>query len=78
MFNHASPTVGTTAPVEVIQIPAGETGQIQSKKLQYAGSKGGYNYGTALSIAVTTTHDGSTGPASTDKPEVIIGFEARP
>ncbi|UOF78542.1 hypothetical protein [Caudoviricetes sp.] len=76
MFNAVAPTVGTTAPTDVIQIPAGREGlQHVDVKAIFAGKDGGKRYGTALSYAVTTTHDGSTAPDAGDEPEVIINYE---
>ncbi len=77
IFNHASPNVGTTAPVHVLQVPAGST-KVECATLdaRFESQFGGAYLATALSYAVTTTHDGSTNPDSGDEPVVIVDYEA--
>ena len=76
LFNTASITPGTTAPVKVIPIPAGVADmQAQIYKETYTGTRGGIEFATALGYCVTTTHDGSTDPDSGDEPVVIIDWE---
>lgn len=75
VFNTNAPTVGTTAPVMVIPVPAGSTQWPEWTKIDFAGKRGGMHFATGLSVAVTTTHDGSTGPDAGDDPQVIIDWE---
>lgn len=70
VFDSASPTPGTTKPLMVLPIPAG----VRSRKFQFSG---GILMGNGLSIAVTTAPDNGTGPSASDRPEVILSFEAR-
>jgi len=74
LFDVVAPTVGTTAPNKVLVIPAGITKQVSVAVYNISGSLGGLSFGTALSFAVTTTHDGSTGPDAGDDPEVILDY----
>lgn len=76
VFNHASPTVGTTAPATVLQVPAGST-KVEFARLaaQFQGAFGGLHLATALSYAVTTTHDGLTAPDAGDEPVVVVDYE---
>jgi len=76
IFNIASPTVGTDAPEVVIPVPAG-SGNFDSARLggQFQGNGGGLYLSTALSYAVTTTHDGNTAPDAGDEPVVILDYE---
>jgi hypothetical protein len=78
LFNNASPTVGTTAPNKVMPIPPGRTGEKTYIKENINTEQGGFPFSTALSFAVTTTHDGSTGPDAGDEPEVIIDYTPAP
>jgi hypothetical protein len=58
-----------------LQVPAGRTDfQFVARKVQFSGQGGEY-FATGLSMAVTTTHDGSTAPQAGDEPEVILDFE---
>lgn len=73
----ASVTIGTTAPVLVIPVPAGNTiDEMMRLAVQFQGNKGGHYLSTALSYAVTTTHDGSTAPDAGDEPVVVVDYEA--
>jgi hypothetical protein len=79
MWNTASGsvTIGTTAPTHVIQVPAGNAiTPLAEHTIIYAGPKGGMVFGTALSIACTTTHDGSTAPDAGDRPHVTVDYAA--
>ena len=78
IFNVEVPTVGTTAPVEVIRIPAKVTDQqaTVTKRTMYS-SLGGLYLDTGFAYAVTTTHDGNTAPDAGDEPEVEINYEQR-
>jgi hypothetical protein len=76
VFNTNAPTVGTTAPVMVLPVPAGTTQWPEWRKFVFAGKLGGLQFATGLSLAVTTTHDGSTGPDAGDDPQVIVDWEA--
>src|SRR5574337_986568 len=73
LFNTASITPGTTAPVKVIPIPAGDT-QLDCTvyKENYSGKRGGIEFATALGYCVTTTHDGASAPTSGQEPAVNI------
>lgn len=76
IFNTASPTLGTTAPIEVIRVPAAETIlPLQDKVVNYEGPKGGQEFSTALTVACTTTHDGATVATSGQEPDVIVDYE---
>jgi hypothetical protein len=76
LFNTASITPGTTAPVAVVPVPAGSTIMDAAVlKLIFAGTKGGGQFSTALGYCCTTTHDGSTSPTAGQEPEVIINWE---
>jgi len=75
VFNHASPTVGTTAPVMVLQVPAGITGTLVPETTKISGTRGGKYLATALTIAVTTTHDGNTAPDAGDEPDVDVDYQ---
>jgi len=75
IFNAASPTVGTTAPTTVFQIPAGRPNEITYLRARFETERGGHPFGTAITVAVTTTHDGSTGPDSGDEPEVVVHWQ---
>ena len=75
LYDAASPTVGTTAPTKVVPIPAGVTDmQAAIYKEALTGTRGGLEFGTALSYAVTT-HDGLTAPTAGQEPVVIIDWE---
>lgn len=56
-FDNAAPTVGTTAPNLLLPCPA-------STSKMYVLDFTGYPFGTALSIACTTTPVGAVSPAS--------------
>lgn len=76
LFNTNNPTVGTTAPVMVIPIPAGSTIlQGPQVKAEFQSEYGGLPFATGLSLAVTTTHDGATGPDAGDEPRVTVHYE---
>ena len=75
VFNHASPTVGTTAPTKVIQIPAGRANEIVYERVRLETEQGGYPFGTAITLAVTTGHDNGTGPTAGDEPEVVAHWQ---
>lgn len=75
LHNLAAPTLGTSKPADVIQIPAGVVGQPAKRVLTYSGNYGGWWLSTALGIGVTTAPDGLTGPTAGDEPEVIIDYE---
>ena len=76
IFNTNAPTVGTTAPVEVIQVPAGDAAlQLKTKKVAYQADFGGFDLGTGFAYAVTTTHDGLTAPTAGQEPLVEIHYE---
>lgn len=77
LFNTASITPGTTAPVAVVPIPAGKAErQMMDSKIICTGAEGGIVFPTALGYCVTTTHDGATDPDAGDEPVVIIDWEA--
>lgn len=76
IFNTSAPTVGTTAPVIVLQIPAGNANvELTMLKAAFEGKFGGLDLGTGFSYAVTTTHDGLTAPTAGDEPLVEIHYE---
>ena len=74
IYDVVAPTVGTTAPNHVVRCPAGITGQVSVMKQTFHSSLGGIHHGTALSFAVTTTHDGNGAPDAGDEPEVILNY----
>jgi len=74
LYNAASPTVGTTAPTMVLPIPAGLASSFATATYKFSANIGGINFGTALALAVTTTHDGATGPTAGDEPDVTIEY----
>ena len=57
LFNTSSPTVGSTAPTQSYMIPA-------SSFLNLTFGNPGLNFSTAISIAATTTYNGSTAPGT--------------
>lgn len=76
IFNTNAPTVGTTAPVEVIQVPAGNANvDVNDKKVVYQAKFGGFDLSTGFSYAATTTHDGNTAPTAGQEPTVEIHYE---
>jgi len=75
-FNNAAPTVGTTAPNMVIPVPAGAAGEIKLDNIDFQGIYGGRDFGTALSIACTTVHDGAVAPTAGDEPVVDVDYNA--
>ena len=75
VYNAASPTVGTTAPSMVLPIPAGRANTQVRRRFDFSDQVGGIELGTALAIAVTTTHDGATGPDAGDEPDVEIDYQ---
>lgn len=83
VFNNSAPTVGTTAADLVIPLfaPPVDTmlGQNikggQKTKAALSGPKGGLQFGSGLSYAVTTTPNGNTDPAAGDKPEVNVYYQ---
>lgn len=77
LFDAVAPTVGTTAPNDVIEIPAGSDNLDMARiAAQFQSSRGGKYYGTGLAYAVTTTHDGLTAPDAGDEPVVTVDYEA--
>ena len=77
IFNTASGsvTLGTTAPIMVLQVPAGNAvTPLAEHTFIFVGPKGGYQLGTALTIACTTTHDGNTAPDAGDRPHVTVDY----
>jgi len=79
VFDDASPTVGTDAPDIVVKVPAGKVGAQATHASYVIGSdEGGYPFDTALSFAVTTTHDNGTGPDAGDEPEVLVLHDPAP
>lgn len=77
IFNTASPTVGTTAPLVVMHVPAGSTKPDYTRlAAQFQGQFGGLHLGTGLSYAVTTTPGGLTAPTAGDEPVIIIDYSA--
>ena len=52
----ASVTLGTTVPVIVIPVPANSAANLSSSD--------GWNFVSGICVAVTTTYNGSTAPAS--------------
>lgn len=76
VFNTNSPTVGTTAPVLVVPVPAG-SGQLSTPTLRaiFKGTQGALFLSTGLAYAVTTTPTGSTGPTGGQEPTVIVDYE---
>lgn len=76
VFDSNSPTVGTTEPIDVLRVPAGDAAvQAPWEKYIFASSYGGKDYPTGLSIAVTTTPTGASGPSAGAEPEVIVDWE---
>lgn len=75
LFNTASITPGTTAPVKVIPIPAGAVQDAKAIKEAYSGTHGGIEFGTALGYCVTTAHDNGVAPDAGDEPELEIQWE---
>lgn len=76
VFNTNNPTVGTTAPVLVVPIPAGNSAlQKTEVKMEFQSQHGGLPFATGLSAAVTTDHNGATGPDAGDEPRVTIHYE---
>ncbi|MCA9455857.1 MAG: hypothetical protein KC587_04295 [Nitrospira sp.] len=75
IFDHASPTVGTTAPSMVLPVPAGLSGRMVPFRYDLTGPQGGLKLGTALTIAVTTSHDGATGPDAGDEPDIVLDYQ---
>jgi hypothetical protein len=76
LFNAAAPTVGTTKPVSVVPVPAGNANvDIATGKYTFNSHFGGMYFATALAYAVTTTPDGSTGPDTGDEPQVDVHYE---
>jgi hypothetical protein len=72
-----SVTIGTTAPIMVLQVPAGDAvTPLKEQTFIFVGPKGGMLLSTALSIACTTTHDGSTAPDAGDRPHVTVDYAA--
>lgn len=77
IFNTNAPTVGTTAPVEVIQVPAGNANLDQNYcTVTYSGALGGLDLGTGFAYACTTVHDGAVAPTAGQEPLVEIEYEA--
>jgi len=75
IFNNAAPTVGTTLPDHVIQIPAGDTNlDAAVLDVTYSGAFGGANFGTAVSYAATTTATGLTAPTAGQEPRVLVDY----
>jgi hypothetical protein len=64
LFNSVDATPGTTAPADVIYVPAGN---VAGRVLEYHTAYNGKYYGTGITWTVTTTHDGGTA-ATTDAP----------
>jgi len=76
LFNTASITPGTTVPVAVLTVPAGNTNMDATVlKANFSGTKGGAEFTTALGYCVTTTATGSTAPTAGQEPELIIRWE---
>ena len=75
VFNTNAPTVGTTAPIIVMQSPAGnanlDVNQISS---DFQGPLGGFDFSTGLSYAATTTFNGSTNPTAGQEPRVTMDY----
>lgn len=76
LFNTASITPGTTTPVLVLLVPAGDT-LMDAMQIKYVftGMRGGIDFSTALGYCVTTVHDGGTAPTAGQEPEVVINWE---
>ena len=74
VFDDPAPTVGATVPLMVLPIPAGISGQASTQKYTFHGSRGGLHLVNGLTFAVTSTHDGGTGPDAGDEPEVIVDY----
>lgn len=83
IFDNSSPTVGTTVPDIVVPIPAPPVDTILGQnikgkkkyKVVLAGPKGGLDFSSGLSYAVTTTGNGNTDPAAGDKPTVLVFYQ---
>lgn len=76
LWNNASPTVGTTAPNQVIKVPAGDAmNPLLERTVIFDGPKGGEEYATALAIACTTVHDGAVAPTAGQEPNVTVDYE---
>lgn len=61
-------TLGVTAPFMVLHC---EGGKGQGYRF-HPGNDGQSTFGTGVSIAATTDHDGSTAPNAADRPDVIV------
>ncbi|HJQ65916.1 MAG TPA: hypothetical protein VJ816_06050 [Gemmatimonadales bacterium] len=57
LFDSADATPGTTAPNDVIYVPAAN---VAGRQLEYHVAYNGKYYATGLTWVVTTTHDGAT------------------
>lgn len=76
VFNTNNPTLGTTAPMLVVPIPAGISGrQCTFNRVQFDGDFGGLYFATGLSFAVSVEHDGATAPDAGDEPRVTVDYE---
>ena len=67
LFNSADATPGTTAPNDVIYVPAAS---IAGRRLEYNVNFGGKFYNVGLTWIVTTTHDGATA-STTGAPSLV-------
>ena len=61
VYNHASPTVGTTTPL--LRFPILTPGDTNGSGFVWSSAQGA-EFGTAITIACTTTRTGSAGPAA--------------
>ena len=75
IFNTNSPTVGTTAPIMVVPVPAGNsTLEASVLDISLHGPLGGLYCSTGLSYACTTTPSGSTNPTAGQEPTVRVDY----
>ena len=75
VFNTNAPTVGTTLPRFVIEVPAGNvTLDNNPLRCDYDGPLGGAYMATGLAYAVTTTQTGNTNPTAGQEPRVVLNY----
>ena len=67
LFNSVDATPGTTAPNDVIYVPAAN---IAGRRVEYNVNFGGKYYNTGITWIVTTTHDGATA-VTTSGPSLV-------
>lgn len=75
VFNSASPTVGSTAPNIVIEVPAGISTSQVPLTVEFSGPNGGVFFDTGLATAVTTSPTNNTAPDAGDEPTVDVDYQ---